>query len=212
MREFRYTLLSDGPTDQALLPILEWSLRQNGLEISLLPQWADPQRFPKKSHKLQDRIPWAIELYPCDLFFVHRDAEKESFEFRKNEIEQRLSIYNIFCPSICVIPVRMTEAWLLFNEQAIRRASGNPNGKMPLNLPSSHKIEKIPDPKEILHEKLRIASNLSGRRLDRFNERYAASLVANYIEDYNPLIGIPAFDKLHKNIADILMLHGWIGR
>lgn len=31
MNELRYTLLSDGPSDRALLPILTWLLRQNGV-------------------------------------------------------------------------------------------------------------------------------------------------------------------------------------
>jgi len=53
------------------------------------------------------------------------------------------------------VPVRMTEAWLLFDEAAIRRAAGCPNGSMPLELPSLKTSEDIPDPKTILHEALR---------------------------------------------------------
>jgi hypothetical protein len=36
---------------------------------------------------------------------------------------------------IPVVPVRMTEAWLLADEFAIRSAPGNPNGTQSLDLP-----------------------------------------------------------------------------
>jgi len=33
-------------------------------------------------------------------------------------------------PHVALVPVRMTEAWFLHDEEAIRRASGNPNGRV----------------------------------------------------------------------------------
>ena len=38
----------------------------------------------------------------------------------------------------------MTEAWLLFDESAIRVVAGNPNGKNPLNIPDLSVVEQIP--------------------------------------------------------------------
>jgi hypothetical protein len=40
MRELRYTLLSDGPSDRALLRILTWLLRTHGVEMAIQPDWA----------------------------------------------------------------------------------------------------------------------------------------------------------------------------
>ncbi len=210
MNEIRYTLLSDGPTDQALMPIIEWILRHNGLDLPLVQQWADPQRFPKNSRKLQDRIPWAIDIYPCDILFIHRDAEKETFEQRQIEIEEVVEKCKLSFSTVCVVPVRMTEAWLLFSELALRRASGNPNGKTPLYIPNISQVEEIPDPKEILYTQLRTASELSGRRLNRFNERYAANLVVSFIEDFFPLLGVPSFKSLNKDVRETLFNSGWI--
>jgi hypothetical protein len=53
-------------------------------------------------------------------------------------------------PVVCVIPVKMTEAWLLIDEKAIREAAGNPKGRQPLNLPKPSKTEELSDPKETL--------------------------------------------------------------
>lgn len=35
MKELRYTLLSDGPSDQALIPILTWVLVQHGVQCAI---------------------------------------------------------------------------------------------------------------------------------------------------------------------------------
>ena len=53
---------------------------------------------------------------------------------------------------ICVIPVRMTEAWLLIDEKAIRIAAGNRNGTEILEIPKLHELESLPDPKKLLYE------------------------------------------------------------
>jgi len=57
----------------------------------------------------------------------------------------------------------MQEAWLLLDESAIRRASGNPNEGMALTLPDPGGVECIADPKTTLHELLTRASGQAGR-------------------------------------------------
>ena len=87
MRELRYTLTTDGSSDAALLPILTWLLRTNGVSCAIQPEWADSRqsRQPNK-RKLVNRIRWSLDLYPCDLLFVHRDAEREPRTKRVDEI------------------------------------------------------------------------------------------------------------------------------
>ena len=79
MSELRYTLLTDGSSDAALLPILTWLLTTNGVAWAIQAEWADLRRV-RRSRKLADRIILSLALYPCDLLFVHRDAEKEPRE------------------------------------------------------------------------------------------------------------------------------------
>ena len=83
MTELRYTLVTDGSSDIALVPILTWLLRENGIEYAIQSEWADLSRIPhQKRRRLEDKIRWSLELYPCDLLFVHRDAEREPRENR----------------------------------------------------------------------------------------------------------------------------------
>ncbi len=99
-----------------------------------------------------------------------------------------------------VIPVRMTEAWLLIDEPAIRRAAGNPNGRNPLDLPALKDLEALPDPKEVLHDALAAASGLNVRRRARFSPHERARLVSGYMTDYAPLDALPAFRSLQNDI------------
>jgi hypothetical protein len=211
MDEIRYTLVSNGSSDRALIPILSWALREKGGVTRIQAEWADLGRLPKPPQTLRDRILKAIELYPCNLLFVHRDAERQEpgkrYEEIRNAIHEATS-QGFRTPAVCVVPVQMTEAWLLFDETAIRRAAGNPNGKNPLNIPNLSEIEQIPDPKGILFEVLREASGLTRRRLKKFNLAESRIRITELIFDFSPLRQLCAFQKLEKKIS-ALKRNGW---
>lgn len=201
---FHHTLVCDGPTDANLIPILDWLLQQHlGHPLTegvLAPVW----RLENKPKSLSEKISRAIELYPCELLFVHRDAEKSDPAPRHREIREAVEAAGkegIRVPAVAVVPVRMLEAWLLFDEQAIRSAAGNPNGKANLDLPGFHRIEDRPDPKEDLRKALRVASELQGRRLKKFDVAHAFSLITNYANDFAPLRQLKAFRELEQAVA-----------
>jgi hypothetical protein len=145
------------------------------------------------------------------LLFIHRDAETKALTERKREIELALQEVN---PQqlpihVCVVPVRMTEAWLLFDESAIRWAAGNRHGQNPLDLPRFAEIESLADPKSLLYELLRTASGLRGRRLRRFPVSFHASRVAGFIHDFSPLRNLPAFADLENSMRAIVRSTDW---
>jgi hypothetical protein len=200
MSELRYTLLADGPTDEALVPILSWLLARHLPETAIQAQWADLRRLRVRPKSLAERIRLAVELFPCDVLFVHRDAERYPPEERGHEIHQAVEAVKQTVPHLCVIPVRMMEAWFLFDVAAIRRAAGNPNGEMPLDFPDVRRVEDLSDPKEVLHRLLREASGLTGRRLKNFN--VPVRRIAGLIEDFSPLRHLPAFQRLEREVND----------
>ncbi len=205
----RLTLLSDGPFDRALMAHIAW------LERRVLPrttivhrQWADFRALPAKPNGLAEKITRAIELFPCDLLVVHRDSETPDPAHRFAEIGEALVEANCAAKPVAVVPVRMTEAWLLFDHNAIRLAAGNPNGKSPLYLPKTA-WDELPDPKSVLHEALRTASGLAGRRRKKFQVSAAAHLVAEYITDFSPLLGLPAFARFESDLQNAFTALQW---
>ncbi|HSK76661.1 MAG TPA: hypothetical protein VLQ45_09405 [Thermoanaerobaculia bacterium] len=202
MRSFTFTLLSDGASDRALIPALEWLLREH-LVSDFQSQWADLRWRHPPLRGLADRIEAALTLYPCDLLFIHRDGEGEPRERRVREIRESLPGSSAVT-AVCVVPVRMQEAWLLFDEAAIRRAADNPQGRMPLKIPALERLEELPDPKKVLWSLLAEASGLRPGRLRRFSPAPRIHRVAELIRDFSPLRRLPAFQLLEDDLKTVL--------
>jgi hypothetical protein len=213
MNILHFTLVSDGSSDALLLPILEWLLVYLGVPCPLDGKWADlrPIRF-NRPQTLEHKILKAVEIFPCELLFVHRDAEKIPRKQRAREIQNAASraFRNLPSPPfICVVPVRMQEAWLLLDKEAIRKAAGNPYGRMTLELPSLSKIESVPDPKRILYQCLRTASGLNKRRVKKFDVSTRVHFVPKNIQDYSRLMKLSAFKALHDDLASLVSSQHW---
>jgi len=208
----RCTLVGDGPSDSALLPILEWVLRGTGMTLPLAMNWAAPDVIIRNGTRLADRLRQALEIYPCDLLFVHRDAEAQSPQNRRDEITAALAAVPTDIPAVCVVPVRMTEAWLLFDQSAIREAADNKHGSVALELPALRRLDTLPNPKQILNALLCSASEKNGRNLHKFQSGLAhrRARVVDLIEDFAPLRVLPAFQQVESDIRTMLQSNEWI--
>ena len=208
MRSLTFTLLSDGASDRALIPALQWLLQEHS-SLDFQSQWADLRGRIPSLRGLAARIEAALALYPCDLLFVHRDGEGEPRETRVREIRESLP-QSSAVTAVCVVPVRMQEAWLLFDEAAIRRAADNPRGRIPLEIPALRRLESLPDPKDILQSLLEEASGLASRRLRRFSSAPRTHRVAELIQDFSPLRQLSAFQALEGDLKAVLTERGWL--
>lgn len=195
----KYTLIADGRSDTVLIPIIDWSFRQ--FNVTSVGQCADLGRIPRQPSS-DDQLKAVIDLYDCDVLFVHRDAEGQPADLRREQIAEY--VVNAPRPHVPVVPVRMTEAWLLIDEAAIRSAAGNPNGTMQLNLPDILRIETLPDPKRVLHDALTEASGLNARRRARLPIHRRVHRIPDYISDYTRLNSLPAFQSLQRDIRALL--------
>lgn len=99
----------------------------------------------------------------------------------------------------------MQEAWLLVDEHAIRSAAGNPNGKQGVDMPQPNTIERLADPKEMLHRVLREASGLNGRRKKNVRVETASHRIVYYMTSISPLRKLPAFRQLEEDLRDALI-------
>jgi len=203
----RFTILGDGPTDASLKPIIGWILQKvpavatRGFVIEFTTGRGGAE---SAANPLSGRIRRALREFPCDVLFIHRDAETETPVKRLEEISKSAALadLNRYIPAV---PVRMTEAWLLIEEHAIRQAADNPNGATELRLPTLHKLEQLPDPKQACDDLLILASEKSGRRLQKFRRpselAWRRVRVASLIRDFTPLMEVPAFKQLFNTTA-----------
>ncbi len=201
----RCTLLTDGSSDKTLLRIIKWALEELLPNIPVSESFAHFGFLRNPPKALEERIVKAIELWPCDILFIHRDGEQTRdipniIEKRKGEISNAVGTTN--CRYVPIIPVKMMETWLLTDEVAILKAAGNTT--LGINLPKPQKLESISNPKEQLYEYLRNASGLKGRRLESFNVGLAVHLVAEYTSDFSKLRELYAYKTFELELKQVL--------
>jgi hypothetical protein len=197
---FRATLVVDGSSDRALKPVIEWLLQQHlpigaAFEVTVA-------KLPGK-HASNDRLRLSWQYFAGDVLFIHRDAEKESLLTRQVQIDEWVAAsFSEPPPYVRVVPIRMTEAWLLLSEEAIREAAGNPNGNIRLQIPAVNRLDALPDPKEVLLDLLRQATENTPRRRRSFNERQAIHRLADFQQEigFHALRVLPAFAALEQEV------------
>jgi len=170
----RAVLLADGTSDEPLALHVAGLARKFGLDLDVVvpdfgrlddPPGRTVRRRLERLLQIDDRF---------DVLIVHRDAERHAPPTRRREIAEACRAAGVAWPRIPIVPVRMTEAWLLLDELAIRLVAGKPSGREDLCLPPSSQAESTPDPKGALQDALQRASGLAGRRLREFKRDFPA--------------------------------------
>jgi hypothetical protein len=201
MKRITATLITDGSSDKLLAPLIELLFNEH-TEMPYQVNFAEG--LPTSAAGLDSRICSALELFPCDILFVHRDAEGIKASLRQQEIESSWPKSQQTAVLICVVPIRMTEAWLIANENPIRSAVGNPNGSTSLNLPAAKDIESLPDPKAVLFAALTAASGLNASRKRRFKPHQFRHRVSELTDDLVPLRKLSSFRHLEAQMQEFL--------
>ena len=163
----RFLFVCEGSSDEPLADHIQRLLIECGQP--------DPDGEPwRYGRQVADKIRKGLQAAGGpDLLFVHRDADNAGAEARYREIEAAVrSAAQDGTSWIGVVPVRMTEAWLLLDEAAIRDVVGKPGGRSRLDLPAPGRAERVADPKERLRDALLTASGNRGRRRRNFDREF----------------------------------------
>jgi hypothetical protein len=145
-----------------------------------------------------------------DLLLVHRDADRSSRADRIAEI--RVAVEKVMPDHqwVPVIPVRMTEAWLVLDEQLLREVAGNPTGRVALPIPTPRQAERMADPKARLKEILVTASELSGRKRKIFQNSYPyhRRLVLERIAPAGGVMQLESWRDFDRDLREALVTMG----
>ncbi|WP_327038493.1 hypothetical protein [Micromonospora maris] len=196
----------EGTSDGPLAAHIERLFFHKGCPVNLATP--DFSRLSGVGRDVASRVRAGLELVgdPVDVIVVHRDADNAGEHARRLEIESAVRSLGVSTELVPVIPVRMTEAWLLLDEAAIRHVAGNPRGRARLNLPRPHEVESRADPKSILRSCLLAASEESGRRRDtvagRFNEHRRQLL--ERLDPTGPVLRLDSWARLVAAIDDVV--------
>lgn len=203
----RGLLLADGPSDLPLAEHLESLCAEHGREVEVTP--IDPRTLGAPNRTVEARLRFLLsQNADPDLVFVHRDAEARDPLERVEEVRHGAVSAGVSPARVVpVVPVRMTEAWLLLDEAEIRRVAGRPGGTNRLNLPRIAGVETLADPKERLRDVLLVAGQPRGRRRrEQFGRDFGRhrALLLQRLDLQGPINDLEAWRRLKGDIADAL--------
>jgi hypothetical protein len=166
-----FLLLCEGTSDMPLAQVIEKLVVRSGAN----PVTGIPRASERGLRSTEDKLEHLLEIIrsldleqqSLDFVVVHCDADSKDPEMRIAKIRDALIEKGII--GIPVVPVQMTEAWLLTDADAIRTVVGRPSKQTDLQLPAISRIEHTHDPKRTLFNALREASDTTGRDRKKLN-------------------------------------------
>lgn len=203
----RAVFVADGPSDLPLAQHLERLCGESGVEVQVTP--VDPRDLKGTSRTVEGRLRFLLDQgADPDIVFVHRDAEAQHPTTRATEVRVGAAAAGIDENRVVpVVPIRMTEAWLIIDEQEIRRVAGRPGGSNDLGLPSVSAVESVADPKKLLASALLAAGQPVGKRrraqFERDFGRHRALLLQR-LDVAGPINGLNAWQQLKEDVAGVL--------
>jgi hypothetical protein len=207
MRSARGLFIAEGPADAPLADIVESLFLDRGFSLTLsrpdLSMLAQKVGRDVASKLTAGR---SLQREHVDVVVVHRDADNRGHDARVAEI-QSAARTTALCPLVIpVVPVRMTEAWLLLDEDAIRTVAGHPRGRSPLVLPKHHEAEGLADPKAILADLLDKAAGVTGRRRQQLRRRYSENRrqLLERLDLDGPVTKLPSWRALVTSIDAVV--------
>ena len=160
MRYLGLALHCEGSTDRRFLePLIRRALlrlvaKHLSAAVDIAEQFVDLAATNRELEHVSWRI---IDTAPAvDLVFVHADGGNDPECVRRERFDPILDhIRDVggdqSLTLVAVVPVRETEAWLLADPDAVRRAFGTTRSINELDLPANAQdVEHVPDPKTLL--------------------------------------------------------------
>lgn len=159
MGEVTFALIREGTSDNGLVPHIRSLILKAGADAAI----GAPREYKGMT---SERLALVIqEDTQVDLVFVHRDADSPDPLPRHTEVQEAALAHPSWATRVVpIVPTQELEAWLLTDEDAIRRVVGRPNGRVPLGLPGLRHVEETSSPKEVLKSACMLASETTGAR------------------------------------------------
>ncbi|HWH00903.1 MAG TPA: DUF4276 family protein [Pilimelia sp.] len=203
MRYLTSALISEGVSDDAFLPrLLTRALTELcAVEFGAPIDVADVQPLRRRGGPpTVDQAIDLVDAYPRSylVVFFHRDQGGSADRVRREWLDPLRARWGDRAERlVAVVPVRETEAWLLADGDAIRRALGVPSWTdAQLGLPrSASDVERLPDPKKVVEALLGRVSRRPEHHLSQLGELVSLGRLSE----------VPAFTRWWSDTRDALL-------
>ncbi len=204
----RYILWSEGTGDDGLIQVIDWLLRQNYV--------SDPagELRTQQNYKLAD----VVKEENWHLLFLHRDADSDREISGKGPDTRRKQMDDLILktkkdmgeglpPTVIIVPVQMTEAWLMVCAVSLRTWAGSRGERATLTLPP--KVEQQNQAKEHLKQ---IMEGLLGEALNwgtfSVEKRRLWREIHRTHQGFSVLDSIPSYRRLRDDVAQVVKQNG----
>ena len=202
-----FILIAEGSSDDSLVAHLEGLCVEAGAD-EVTGTAPDLRRLRSPvGHTVAAKLKACLELEPqANLVLIHRDADSRDPRPRLQEIEGAVSECGLRVQWAPVVPAQETEAWLLLDQDAIRRGVGRPSGRCALGLPDPDSVEDLSNPKKCLEEALVAAAEVTGRRLVKVRGQFSSHRrqLLTRLPVGGRLSGVPSWVRMQAAIEDAL--------
>lgn len=214
MKQLVLALYAEGRTDERFLPVIvqrtaDWILRQRAFAavdvLEPLPLKADPEA----SSRAERIFSVARKAVGFHALIVHADADAPTADDAlQDRIEPGRQLVREAEGDVCrdllpIIPIRMTEAWMMADAEAFRQVVGTDLRADQLGFPDQpHQVEAIQDPKHSLNITLNQIFSRQRRRRKVYLGRYYEPLARRIRLDM--LQRVPAFRQFTSDLTHLL--------
>lgn len=173
---------------------------------------SEPIIISKKRGSLEQAILQASrEARGYDALIIHNDADNRTFEqARRERFEPGLALVRqapeeeVCSNLVPVIPIRMTEAWMLVDFDAMCEVLGTSLSSAELGIPARAVLfEDITDPKSTLSEVIRNINATRSRHRQMINLSAKYELLARRI-DLQRMTYVPSYKKFVDELTEVL--------
>ena len=214
MKQLALALYAEGRTDERFLPVIvqrtaDHILRQRALaQVDILEPWS-LKADPGASNHAESILSVARKAYGFHALIVHADADAPAanhaldYRFAPGQQLVRESKGDACRNLLPIIPIRMTEAWMMADFQVFQKVVGTDLEAENLGFPSHpHQVETVHDPKHELRMALQQVFVRRRRRkkarLGQYYEPLARSIRLSRLQD------VPAFRQFTRDLTAVL--------
>ena len=154
-----------------------------------------------------------VNLYGIMTLAVHTDADKHTYEERKsNKIVPALAILENLDDNYCkiltpVIPVRMTEAWMLADKELLKKHIGTTENDRTLGI--ERDPEAISDPKVAIENAIRIAMAYLPKRRHKITLSELYEIMGDAI-GLEQLMSLSSYRKFTDEVRNTYRILGYM--